>query len=266
MDISVAQSIAGLSLPLAALITIIVPMLLALGIGLIIHSLFTPQELAANASVGYVKYGFLTEIYAAIAALTLVGAWDIYQTSRDNLQKETGALYMLALSAEAFNAPEQQQLGEAMRFAIRNYAAAVASEEWVASLRNERSEGSEVAFQHLARTFLMGEPTTNAQQALAQNTSQWINNVSEARLARLSMMSRTISSLIWTLILTASVAVLAFQCCFGGPRLGIHYGMGLFISIIVGGILLVAIKLAFPFAGDTPLLSPRPFLSLMEVQ
>lgn len=266
MDISLAQSIAGLSLPVAALVTIAVPMLLALGLGFVIHSLFTPQELAANAAVGYVKYGFLTEIYAAIAALTLVGAWDIYQTSRDNLQKETGALYMLALSAEAFNGPDQQEIRDAMRFSIRNYAAAVASEEWPAFLKNEISEGSEIAFQHLARTFIMGEPVTNAQQALAQNTSQWVNSVSESRLARLSMMSRTISSLIWSLILTASVAVIAFQWFFGGPRLGIHYSMGIFIAVIVGSILLVAIKLSFPFAGENPLLSPRPFLSLMDVR
>ena len=58
MDVSLAQSIAGLSLPLAALVTILLPMLLALGLGVVIHAIFTPQELAANASVGYVKFGF----------------------------------------------------------------------------------------------------------------------------------------------------------------------------------------------------------------
>lgn len=266
MDISLAQSIAGLSLPLAAMVTILLPMILAVGLGVVIHAIFTPQELAANASVGYVKFGFLTEVYAVIAALTLVGAWDIYQNSRDIIQRETNALYMLALATETYNGPEQSEMRAAMRFSIRNYASEVVGEEWLVMQGKGRSEASEIAFQLLARSFLDAEPVTNAQQAIAQNIPQWISNISETRLARLSIMSRTISSMVWSLLLTASVAVLAFQWFFGGSRLAIHYAMGVFVSIIIGGVLLTCVKLSFPFSGNTPLLSTRPFLVLMEIR
>lgn len=266
MDVSLAQGVAGLSLPLAGLVTILLPIILAVGLGVIIHSVFTPQELAANAAVGYAKFGFLTEVYAVIAALTLVGAWDIYQNSRDIIQRETNALYMLALATESYSNLDQAELRAAMRFSIRNYASEVVGEEWAVMQGRGRSEASEIAFQVMAKTFMGAEPVTNAQQAVAQNIPQWISNISETRLARLSIMSRTISSLVWTLLLAASVAVLAFQWFFGGSRLTIHYSMGVFISIIIGGVLLTCVKLAFPFSGEYPLLSTRPFLVLMEIR
>lgn len=266
MDVLLAQGIASLSLPVAAFVTILLPVILAIGLGGIIHSVFTPQELAANAAVGYAKFGFLTEVYAVIAALTLVGAWDIYQNSRDIIQRETNALYMLALSTEAYTNADQAELRAAMRFSIRNYASEVVGEEWAAMQGRGRSENSENAFQLMAKTFMSAEPLTNAQQALAQNIPQWISNIAETRLARLSIMSRTISSIVWSLLLAASVAVLAFQWFFGGSRLGIHFAMGVFISIIIGGVLLTCVKLAFPFSGENPLLSTRPFLVLMEIR
>lgn len=266
MDMLLAQDIASLSLPVAAFITILLPVILAIGIGGIIHSVFTPQELATNAAVGYAKFGFLTEVYAVIAALTLVGSWDIYQNSRDIIQRETNALYMLALSTETYSQPDQAELRGAMRFSIRNYASEVVGEEWSVMQGRGRSENSEDAFQVMAKTFMSAEPQTNAQQAIAQNIPQWISNISETRLARLSITSRTISSIVWTLLLASSVAILAFQWFFAGARLGIHFAMGIFISTIIGGVLLTCVKLAFPFSGEYPLLSTRPFLVLMEIR
>jgi len=89
--------------------------------------------------------------------------------------------------------------------------------------------------------------------------------VGEARITRLSVMSRTLSGLIWALVLTVSVATIAFQWFFAGGSVTMHYAMGAVIALIVGAVLLVAIKLAFPFVGDPALLTPRPFLAMMEV-
>ncbi len=266
IDLLTAHGIAALPTSLAAIVTIGVPVLLALGFGHLMFSLFTPQEFASNAFVGSVKYGFVVEIYAVVAALTLVGSWDIYQTARDTLQKEVGAVYMLALTVDGYNLPQQQDTRTEMRAAIRHYAAAVVSEDWPAMQAGAAAAvGSERAFQRLARAFLDAEPVTPAQAAVAQNAVQWVANVSDARIARLSVTSRTLSGLIWFLVLTVSVAVIAFQWFFGGGSQGMHYAMGAVIATIVGSVLLVGLKLAFPFVGDAALISPRPYYELMQV-
>ena len=125
--------------------------------------------------------------------------------------------------------------------------------------------GSEAAFQRLARAFLDIDGATTGQQALQQKIGDWVAQVGEARITRLSVMSRTLSGLIWALVLTVSVAAIAFQWFFAGGSVAMHYAMGAVIALIVGAVLLVAIKLAFPFVGDPALLTPRPFLAMMEV-
>jgi hypothetical protein len=121
MDALLVQSIASLPTALAALVAIGLPMLLAMGVGMVILSVFTPQELALNADVGRAKFSFIVEIYAVVAALALVGAWDIYQTTRDTLQKETSALYMLAHATDNYALPHQADAREDMRGALTAY-------------------------------------------------------------------------------------------------------------------------------------------------
>jgi hypothetical protein len=242
------------------------PLLLALAFGRAMHALFTPHEFTTNAVVGAVKYGFIVEIYAVVAALVLVGAWDTYQTARDTLQKETGGLYMLALSVDTFNGPGFAEERAEMRAAIRGYAAAVVSDDWPAMQAGAASLGSEAAFQRLTRAFLDLNGETAGQQALQQKVGDWLGTIADARIARLSVTSRSLAGLIWMLALTCSVAVIAFQWFFGGGNAAMHYVMGGVIAIIVGLVLLVALKLAFPYVGDAALLTPRPYLALMEVR
>lgn len=266
LNSSLTIVLAELPLPLAALIAVGVPLLIAVVLGNVIFALFTQQELGQNAFMASVKYGFVVEIYAAVAALTLVGAWDIYSTMRDILQKEAHALYMLALSVDSYGTAEQARLRDDMRAAIRAYAADIVSLDWPSLRAGIAVTGSDAAFHRLARVFLDAAPTTEAQAALAQNTPQWVAQAAEARMSRLSVPSQTLSGLIWFLVMLVSVAVIVFQWFFGGPHKGLHFAMGLVTAMIVGGVLLVAVKLAHPLAGEPPLLSDRPFLQLMQVQ
>lgn len=266
MEFVLAQEIAALPTMLAAIVAIGVPVLIAMTVGTVMLSVFTPQELAAHSFVGSVKFSFVVEVYAVVAALTLVGAWDIYRTSRDTLQKESGALYMLAHAVDTYGNADQAQARQVMREAIRNYAEAVVTHDWPRLMQGVGSVGSDAAFTRLSRAFFDTEPVTQAQQALAQNTVAWVAQVAEARIDRLSVATRTISLLIWALIMTVSVSVLVFQWFIGSGSQAVHYGMGAVIAIIVGGVLLVSLKLAFPFVGVDPLLSPRPFILLMDIR
>lgn len=265
MDILLPHSLAALPAWAGIIITIGVPVVIALVFGRAMYALFTPHEFATNATVGAVKYGFVVEIYAVVAALALVGAWDTYQTSRDTLQKEASGLYMLALSVDTFSGPDFAEARNEMRAAIRGYAASVVSDDWPAMQAGTPNPASDAAFQRLTRAFLDLDGTSSGQQALQQKIGDWIGSVAEARIGRLSVTSRSLAGLIWMLVITVSVAVIAFQWFFNGGSATMHYAMGSVIALIVGSVLLVALKLAFPYVGDPALLTPRPFLALMEV-
>ncbi len=266
MDILLPHGLATLPAWLAMAIAIAVPVALALLLGRVMYALFTHAEFQANAVVGAVKYGFVVEIYAVVAALTLVGSWDTFQTARDTLQKEASGLYMLAHAVDTYDGPQFEATRAEMRGAIRAYAGSVVAQDWPAMQAGVPSSGSDSAFQRMTRAFLDVEGTRSAQQALQQKTADWLGQVAEARIARLSVQSRTLSGLIWMLVLTVSVAVIAFQWFFGGASAAMHYAMASVIAIIVGSVLLVSIKLAFPYVGDPALLTPAPFLALMDLR
>jgi hypothetical protein len=266
LDILLPHGLATLPAWLGILFTVAGPVLLALLLGHVMYALFTPAEFQANAVVGAVKYGFVVEIYAAVAALTLVGGWDIYQTARDTLQKEASGLYMLALAVDTYDGERLAPVRAEMRGAIRGYAAALVSQDWPAMQAGTPSTGSDAAFQRLTRAFLDPEGERSAQQVLQQKTADWLGQVAEARIARLSVGSRTLSGLIWVLVLTVSVSVIAFQWFFGGASAAMHYAMAAVIAVIVGTVLLVAIKLAFPYVGEPPMLTPAPFHAMMDLR
>jgi hypothetical protein len=266
LDILLPHGLASLPAWMGMAVTIAVPVAIALLLGRIMYALFTPAEFQANAMVGAVKYGFVVEIYAVVAALTLVGAWDTFQTARDTLQKEASGLYMLAQAIETYDGAELAATRAEMRGAIRGYAGAVVAHDWPAMQAGHASAGSDAAFQRMTRVFLDVEGRRTAQQALQQNTAVWLGQVAEARIARLSVQSRTLSGLIWMLVLTVSVAVIAFQWFFGGASAAMHYAMAAVIAVIVGSVLLVSIKLAFPYVGEPALLTPAPFLAMMDLR
>ncbi len=266
MDILLPHELATLPTWIGMTVCIAVPVGLAMLLGRIMYALFTATEFQANAVVGAVKYGFVVEIYAVVAALTLVGSWDIFQTARDTLQKEASGLYMLALSVDTYDGATMAGTRAEMRDAIRDYAGAVVQQDWPAMQAGVPSSASDAPFQRMTRVFLDVEGERTAQQVLQQQTAGWLAQVAEARIARLSVQSRTLSGLIWMLVLTVSVAVIAFQWFFGGASAAMHFAMAAVIAVIVGSVLIVSIKLAFPYVGDPALLTPAPFLAMMDLR
>lgn len=266
MDILLPHGLASLPAWLGMAICITVPVVMALLLGRVMYAIFTPAEFQANVMVGAVKYGFVVEIYAVVAALALVGAWDTFQTARDTLQKEASSLYMLAQAIETYDGADFAATRAEMRASIRSYAGAVVAHDWPAMQAGHASSRSDAAFQRMTRVYLDVEGLRTAQQVLQQNTAVWLAQVAEARIERLSVQSRTLAGLIWMLVLTVSVAVIAFQWFFGGASAAMHYAMAAVIAVIVGSVLLVSIKLAFPYVGEPALLTPAPFLAMMDLR
>ncbi len=108
------------------------------------------------------------------------------------------------------------------------------------------SSGSDSAFQHDTRLPRRGGHAFGAAGAAAEDRRLARPGGGGADRHGCPCSARTLSGLIWMLVLTVSVAVIAFQWFFGGASAAMHYAsMASVIAIIVGSVLLVSIKLAF---------------------
>ena len=265
MDSALSFALASMPPWLAIVITIGGPVGVAFVLGNLAETAFTELEFLQNAETGAKRYELIVLMYATVATLALAGGWNVYQKQRDALQRETSGLYLLALSVDAFDGPAFAERRTEMTAAIRGYASAVVTEDWPAMEVGQTSQGSELAFQRLARAFFDTNPSNEGQGNLAQNYTGWMGEIAAARIARLSVVSRSISVMIWLLLLTCSVSVIAFQWFFAGGNMRMNFALGSVTAVIVGTVLMVSVKLTHPFVGDPPLLTPRPFLALMGV-
>lgn len=229
----------------------------------VVNQYFTVMELAPNNIVGGFKFAFLAELYAVTVALCLVGSWEIYQSARDTVQREAATIYFLLQSIPVYNDPSQVEARQDMVQSVRNYAKAVVEKDWDNMRTGRTIAGSDPEFNLLVRAFLDVEPKTAAQQALQQNTAQWLAQVNEYRINRLSSVSRTLAGLLWLLVASSTTIALAFPWFFGSPNQLTQAIMGGLISVTMTGVLLVAVKLAYPFAGEA-LVAPGMFLTLMN--
>lgn len=229
----------------------------------IVNQYFTVAELEPNNVVGGVKYSFIAEVYAVTVALCLVGSWEIYQNARDTVQREAASMYFLLQAVPVYSEPGQEGARQAMEFGVRNYAKAVVEKDWDNMRLGRTVSSSDPEFNLLVRAYLDVEPKSGAQQALQQNTSQWLMQVSELRINRLSSVSRTLTGLLWLLVLSSTGIVFVFPWFFGSPNQVTQAIMGALASVTMTGVLLVAVKLAYPFAGEA-LVTPGTFLTLMN--
>ena len=122
---------------------------------------------------------------------------------------------------------------------------------------------------HAARSLVFGllelDPSRRltAQQALQQNTVEWVREVSENRSFRLTTVSRSLVSLVWVLILLGTVVAIIFPWFFGTVNVVAH---GLMSAILVSFLmvhLVVILHLAYPFVGETAI-SPSAFLAVAQ--
>ncbi len=233
-------------------------MVAALG-NILVGFYYTQAELAANNIIGGFKFGFLGELYAVMVALVLVGTWDIYQSARTTVQSEVAALSYLDQAARIFDPDDAQRIHEA----LRRYIGAVIGLEWSTMQVGRPSQEAERAFAEVIQAFLQVDSPRANIGAVQQSLGQTFQQVAEYRQLRVSTISRSLSYLVWYMIMFATLAAIVFPWFFGNGNRSFQVLMAMLLAAIIMLILLVGLKLSHPFTGETGI-SPDPFLLLMQ--
>ena len=115
----------------------------------------------------------------------------------------------------------------------------------------------------LSDAFVKAEPVTNAQQALQQNTVEWVRQVNENRSFRLTTVSRSLVSLVWVLLVLGTVLSIVFPWFLGTTNVIAHAVMSAILVSFLVMHLVVVLHLAYPFVGETAI-SPSAFLAVAQ--
>lgn len=248
---------------------IAVPLILGIGVLIsvigtwIVNTIYTPLQLAANNVPAASKFSFLGEVYALTLGLALIGAFDHYTSAQTTVQREAATLVALDRAADVYDEPEQAETRARMKSTVREYARAVVEKEWRTMSVGVPSFEVTHRLAQLSEAFMKAAPITPAQEALQQNTVDWVRDVNESRNFRLTTVSRSLISLVWVLILLGTAVAIIFPWFFGTVNVVSH---GLMSAILVSFLmmhLVVILHLAYPFVGETAI-SPSAFLAVAQ--
>ena len=235
---------------------IAVPLLIGIAVTIsllgtwIVNTIYTPFQLETNNFVGGVKFGFLGEISAVTLAQTTV-------------QKEVATLVALDRAADTYDQPSQGDSRTRMKSAVREYARAVVEKEWRTMSLGVPSFEVTHRLGQLSDAFLTADPITNAQQALQQNTVEWVRQVNESRSFRLTTVSRSLVSLVWVLLGLGTTIAIVFPWFFGSANVVAQAAMSAIMVSFLVMHLVVVLHLAYPFVGETAV-SPSAFLAVAQ--
>jgi ABC-type multidrug transport system fused ATPase/permease subunit len=193
-----------------------------------------------------VMAGVIAAVYGVFLAFAVVVLYEEFHESRENVQAEAGALARLVRNSEALPAAASTWISTE----VRAYRDAVVDEEWAAM---RHGGDSPEAWRRLNRVYaaLRGhEPRGERATAFYNASVTAIDDLVEARRARLNDAESELPGTFMVLLVGGAVLTLCFPLVFGVPHRTMHALMSLSLAVLLGFCLLVAIVLDHPFSGD----------------
>jgi len=186
-------------------------------------------------------------IYAVLLGFVVIVSWENFSEADHVVGQEASALRTMYRDSAAFPPAIREQI----RTDVRNYAAAAVEDEWPAMA--EGAPGSpEVArvldetADHLAR---MPAPTADELQYKGIEADRF-NDLVTARSARLDFVDQGVPAVLWVALIVGAAVTIGFTMIFGLRSALLHTIMTASLAALIGVLLLVAVAIDHPFAGD----------------
>ena len=217
------------------------------------------QELSLNNVVGGFKYMFISEVYAGFLGFLLFGVYDRYDTTRADIITEVTEITTLDRLAVAFPPATRIRLREE----LKEYARQVVEVEWP-QLRGRSTRMTAVtALDTLDYAYAAVEPTTRKQREVIKYSQKLLSNIRDKRGIRVLRSLGSLQALLWVVTLTGTAVTIIFPWMFGSPNVNAAILMSILSTILMASVVLVVLKLSYPFSGEYGIL-PTPYSMFIE--
>jgi hypothetical protein len=243
-------------LPLWASVTVLVGGSIAVSIiGAAVSGIFFgEQELSLTNVVGGFKYLFISQVYAGFLGFLLFGVYDRYETMRADVVSEVAELTTLDRLAAGFADGTRIQLREA----LKEYAHQVIDVEWP-QLRNRSARLITMpALDTLDYTFAAVEPASQKQFEILHDTQEILADIRDTRGLRVLRSLGALQILLWAVTFVGAGVAIVFPWVFGSPNVNATMLMSILSTLLMASVMLVIVKLSYPFSGEYGIL-PTPY-------
>jgi hypothetical protein len=243
----------------SGLLVIAVSVLIAVT-GLTLVQRLVPLQLRKehNDVAGFI-YAVLGVIYAVLIALVVIAVWEDFAAARDTVERESSELDDVFGLAHALPEPEGRQLQEL----ARSYARVVVDEEWALMAQARTSPRAWELLDEMTLHVENVEVRTKAEQVLYGEALDRINELADARNARLVEAGEGIPFVLWGVLAVGGILVVGFAYLFGLENTLVHNLMVGALALLISSVLFSIGVLEYPFSGDVRV-SPEAFELVLE--
>lgn len=220
---------------------------------------FGEQTLSLNNIVGGFKFLFIAQVYAGFLGFLLFGVYDRYDTMRSDVVTEVSRLQSLDRLATVFPATTRDRLREE----LKEYARQVVDVEWP-QLRHRTARLTAIsALDTVDSAYGAIEPTSRKQREVLKYSRELLGEIRDTRSIRVLRSLGALQVLLWVVTLTATAVTIVFPWIFGSPNINATILMSILSSLLMTSIVLVVLKLSYPFSGEYGI-RPTPYSGFIK--
>ena len=240
---------------LLAIVTVGGAVALAVGGLALVRRRFPGLEKHGVNDVVGVVVGVLAAVLGILLGFVTVSLYENFTEAEKTVQREATEVIQLYDDSRAFAPPADA----AVEREIKSYVAAVRFVEW--EKMREGGDDTQVGDDHIAdlyRVLREYEPKTAAQSAFYTDAVGRLNDVVDARRARLSEASEEMPGAFRIMLVLGAALLIASLYLLGTANRRLHTILVVSVAVITSFNLLIVAALDHPFSGDISV-SNEPF-------
>jgi hypothetical protein len=237
--------VSALATVLYVILTVFVPVLVAVWGLLLVQRLVPPERREEHNDVAGFIYAVLGVAYAVLLAFVAIAVWQDYKTAQASVESEANELAGVYFLDSRLPEPERTRVQDL----AQTYARVVVEQEWPMMERGQTSARADALLRQLRLELLQFDPHTKGEQVLYERGLTDLHDVLDARRSRLLEVREGIPSLLWVVLVVGGVITVSFTYLFGLKSNVAHALMVAALTLLICAILLTIGEFDYPFSG-----------------
>jgi hypothetical protein len=187
-------------------------------------------------------------VLGLLLGLVAVGTYQNYTTAGDTVDKEASALAVFAANSTAYPQPFRAMLMSG----LGAYVKTTVAQDWPEQEHGKIPTGGTKALLAISKVLLSFEPVTESQKILQARSFQSLNDLTELRRSRISLMQLGLPPVLWWVVgfgLLMNLCLIWVQ----DMEIHVHYILGAVLSLSLGSVVFLTAVLEHPFRGQAAL-------------
>jgi hypothetical protein len=225
----------------------------------IVRRLVRLDTLSINNEVAGFKFATVGVLYAVLLAFAVILVWEHFSGAEANVTREAGAAATIYRLIEGLEGESARTL----RASLTAYLETAIKEEWPAMEKGRESAAVTKALDSVYAAALSYRPTDPRGVALVQAILLQLDQVTEARRARLLKAAGIVPGIVWAVLCTGAVITIGFTFFFGTRNVRAQSLMTGGLALLVTSALLIVVAIDHPFSGSVKV-GPEALVDVLQ--